>query len=176
MNFPIYENERYLMREMTTEDANDIFEYYSDRLLMKYTATPPHIRIADTVTMIRTLTSSYQNDKGIAWAIADKIAEKVIGNIGLYYVGTNKNKAAVGYNISTPYQNQGIATWALGNCLQFGLEYLHLKCIEAKCKSVNYASERVMQKCGMKLHEVNRSPFLVDGTYYDIKTYSLKSL
>jgi ribosomal-protein-alanine N-acetyltransferase len=175
MDFPIYENDRYLMREMTLEDANDIFEYYSDRQLMKYTATPPHTRIEDTQMMISKLSSSFQNGKGIAWAIADKIANKVIGNIGLYYVGGNYKKAAVGYNVSTPYQNQGIATWALRNCLQFGIEQLRLQCIEAKCKSVNYASERVMQKCGMIFHVVNRSPFLVDGTYYDIKTYILKS-
>jgi ribosomal-protein-alanine N-acetyltransferase len=175
MNFPIYENGIYRMREMLMEDANDIFEYYSDRLLMKYTATSPHNRIEDTQAMIHKLSSSFLSGSGIAWAITEKEHHIVIGNIGLYYLGESKTKAAVGYNISAAYQNQGIATWALGNCINFGINDLKIKQILAKCKSVNYASERVMQKCGMHLTEVNKSPFLVDGIYYDIKTYVIEN-
>lgn len=173
MDFPIYENDKYIMRDMTLEDARDIFKYYSDTAMMKYTATPPHSSIEDTEALVKKLSSSLPNGKGIAWAIADKKNNKVIGNIGLYYIGDNKTKAAVGYNISPQYQNQGIATWTLGNCISFGLNQLNLKRIEAKCKSVNIASERVMQKCGMILSEIKKSPFLVDGIYYDIITYSV---
>jgi [ribosomal protein S5]-alanine N-acetyltransferase len=171
MEFPLYENEEYRMRELLQRDAYDIFTYYSDRNQMRYTATPPHQSINETEKMIAKLSSSFPNGNGIAWAIVDKRTDKVIGNIGLYYVDDCKWKAAVGYNISSPYQNKGIATWALGNCLEFGRKELKLDRIVGKCKSVNIASERVMIKCGMTLFEVKKSPFLVDGIYYDIKTY-----
>jgi ribosomal-protein-alanine N-acetyltransferase len=173
MNFPTYENGRYLMREMTMEDAYDIFLYYKDRPFMKYTGTPPHSRIEETKAMIQKLSFAYREGKGIAWAIVDKENCIVIGNINLYYTGEDFTKAAVGYNINTPFQNHGIATWALSNCIHFGLKELNLQRIQGKCKSLNYASERVMQKCGMRLTEENKSPFLVDGIYYTIKTYTI---
>lgn len=171
MQFPIFDNSRSIMRKMNLSDANDIFEYCSDSDFMRYTGSPAHKRLEDTEKMFLRYSSSFLEGKGIAWAIAAKSTNKVIGNIGLYDIGNNKDRAFASYNISTSYQNQGIATWALTNCLQYGLNELHIKRIEAKCKSVNLASERVMQKCGMLLYEVKKSPFLVDGIYYDIKTY-----
>lgn len=173
MDFPIFENEKYIMREVAFEDSKDIFEYYSNREFMRYTATSPHKLIKETETLIRKLSSSFHDGKGIAWAIAEKSTEKAIGNISLSYISDTKTKATVGYNVSFPNQNQGIATWALSNCISFGLNQLKLYKIEVKCKSVNLASERVMQKCGMLFIEMNKSPFLVDGIYYDIKTYSI---
>jgi ribosomal-protein-alanine N-acetyltransferase len=125
--------------------------------------------------MIQKLSSAFSEGRGIAWAIADQENCIVIGNIILYYIGENSSKAAVGYNISTPYQNYGIATWALRNCIDFGLNGLKIQRIQVKCKSLNYASERVMQKCGMHLTEENKSPFLVDGIYYTIKTYAIEN-
>lgn len=171
--FPIFENRYYMMREMNISDVKDIFEYCSDRNLMRYTGSPVHKSIEDTEEMIQRLSISYIEGNSITWAIAEKSKKKVIGNIGLRYKESNRNIGIVNYNIHSSYQNQGIATWALHKCLQYGLNELNLNRIEAKCKSVNIASERVMQKCGMHLSDVKKSPFLVDGIYYDIKTYYL---
>ena len=171
MIFPVYEDDIYMMREMALDDANDMFEYLRDKDVMRYTASPTHITIEDTKAMIRKLSSSFPDGKGIAWVVVDKQSNKAIGHIGLYYTDVNKMNASVGFIISPAYQNHGIATWALGNCINFGLNQLKVTRIEAKCKSVNVASERVMQKCGMVFLEMKKSPFLVDGIYYDIKTY-----
>lgn len=173
MEFPIFLNEPYLMRNLSLADTADIYEYYHDRELMKYTASPPHLMQKETESMILKLSGSFSSGTGIAWAIVDQDRPKVIGNIELNYISNSKEKARVGYTIHKAYHNRGIATWALCNAIQFGFELLHLKLIEAKCKSVNIASERVMQKAGMEFIEVNKSPFLVDGIYYDILTYCI---
>ncbi|MBH1940609.1 GNAT family N-acetyltransferase [Mobilitalea sibirica] len=165
------------MREMSIDDAQDIFEYQSDREFMRYTGLPPHQSIKQTQAMIIKYASYFYEGIGLAWSITDKHSNKVIGNIIMCYTDPlKKTKARVGYHICPDYQNQGIATWALGNCIKFGFNQLDLTEIEAKCKSVNLASERVMQKCCMVIKEIKPSPFLVEGVYYDMKTYSIKRL
>lgn len=173
MEFPIFQNEHYLMRDLSLADAADILEYCHDRELMKYTASPPHQSIKETEAMIVKLSASFLSGNGIAWAIVDNTQQKVIGNIGLYYSYNSKEKACVGYTIHKAYHNRGIATWTLCNAIQYGFDQMKLNRIEAKCKSVNLASERVMQKAGMVLEAITKSPFLVDGIYYDILTYAV---
>lgn len=43
--------------------------------------------------------------------------------------------------------------------------------IEASCKSINYASESVMKKCGMTLKEVIQKSSEKDGVEYDKLIY-----
>ncbi len=173
--FPIIENEDYKMRELRESDVSDLFEYYGDADHMKYNSSHPHNSKDETHAMIKKLMGSFPNNKGIAWAIEEKHTKKVIGNIGLFYMDSDRVKAGVGYNINKNYQNQGIATWALKSCIESAFMLFKVNEIEASCKSINYASERVMKKCGMKLKEVLQKASEKDGILYDKLIYYISS-
>ena len=173
MQFPVFYNERYAMREMTPADTDDMYEYLSDRDFMKYTATTPHTSKDETKKMIEKLSQSFHSGKGVAWAVEDIQSGKTIGNIGLYYLDCHRERAGVGYNIHTLYQNRGIATWALENCIEYAFTTLGVRKIEATCKSPNIASVKVMEKCGMKLQGTRYKSSEKDGIMYDVLVYSI---
>jgi len=40
--FPIFETERFIMREMVVDDVDDMYHYYSNAEMMKFTSTEVH--------------------------------------------------------------------------------------------------------------------------------------
>lgn len=60
-------------------------------------------------------------------------------------------------------------SWALKNCMEYAFGNLGIKYIEATCKSLNIASEKVMKKCGMTLSDIKNNA--TDGVSYYICNY-----
>jgi ribosomal-protein-alanine N-acetyltransferase len=148
--FPLLETDRILMREITNNDIDDMYCYYSNTIMMKYTKTNPHQSKEETLARIIKLSNSFKNNKGIAWAIESKTEKRVIGDIGLYYITADHKKAGVGFNIAQEYWNNGYGTEALIMVLNYAVYELNIQDIEATCKIDNIASAKVMEKAGMK--------------------------
>ena len=74
-DIPSLQTPRLLLREVNSDDANDIFEFASDRQATKYTFLNTHRSIEDTEKFILFLKSP----DIVAWAIVLRESEQVIG-------------------------------------------------------------------------------------------------
>ena len=83
------------------------------------------------------------------WAIVQKDTEKIIGLMSLS-VNQAHHNAEIGYWIGDAYWNQGFATEAAYCVLQFAFEQKGLHRVFGQTFSHNPASERVLEKLGMK--------------------------
>lgn len=171
--FPVLETERFLMREMTPKDVDDMFCYYNNPEMMKFTSTDVHTSKDETLTRIIKLSSSYSNKKGIAWAIEDKGVKKVIGDLGMYFITADFKKAGVGFNVMQGFWNKGYGTQALSLALRYVIQEMGVNRIEATCKIENIASSRVMEKTGMQYEGILKQYSSKNDIYYDVKMYSL---
>jgi ribosomal-protein-alanine N-acetyltransferase len=172
-NLPILETERLKLRKLNLRDAGDVFEYASVPDVSKYVSWESHRTIADTKSFLKHVL--FQYDKGIpaSWGIILKENEKLIGTGGFLWWSVDNSKAEIGYVISNRYWNEGYMTEALHRILGFGFDIMQLERIEARCFIENVASERVMQKCGMKLEGVLRSSMYIKGAFRNFKLYSI---
>ena len=172
-NLPYIETERLKLRKLTMRDAGDVFEYASVPGVSLYVSWTPHRTIADTKSFLKHALFQYEKGIPASWGIVLKENNKLIGTGGYLWWATEHSKAELGYVVSDKYWNKGYMTEALKKILQFGFETMNLERIEARCFVENTASERVMQKCGMKFEGILRSSLFVKGEYRDFKLYSV---
>ena len=172
-DLPSLETERLIIRKLTMKDANDIYEYASDPEVSKFVTWEPHKSVVDTVNFIRAIMKQYIDGQPSPWAIVHKENNKIIGTGGYNLWIKEHSKAEIGYAISARYWNRGIMTEALREIINFGFERMNLHRAEARVYVENTASERVMQKCGMKYEGILRESWFVKGIFQDIKMYSI---
>jgi len=172
-DLPALETDRLILRKLAVKDANHIYEYASDPEVSKFVAWEPHRSVVDTVNFIRTIMKQYSDGLPSPWGIVYKENNKVIGTGGYHMWIKEHRKAEIGYAISARYWNKGIMTEALREIINFGFERMNLHRAEARVYVENTASERVMQKCGMKYEGILRESWFVKGIFQDIKMYSV---
>jgi ribosomal-protein-alanine N-acetyltransferase len=172
-NLPNLETERLKFRKLAMQDAGDVFEYASVPEVSRYVSWSPHRTIADTKSFLKHMLLQYGKGIPSSWGIVLKETNKLIGTGGYLWWSTEHSKAELGYVISDKYWNKGYMTEALKKIIQFGFEIMNLERIEARCFTENTASERVMQKCGMKLEGILRSSLYIKGAFTDFKLLSI---
>src|SRR6187402_761002 len=95
--FPVIETERLLLRRMTNDDVNEVFELRSNPETMKYIPRPLAKNNEDALAHIATINTNIDNNVGINWAITLKDNPKLLGIIGYYRMQPENYRAEIGY-------------------------------------------------------------------------------
>ncbi|MEG4853987.1 GNAT family N-acetyltransferase [Microcoleus sp. B5-D4] len=166
------ETARLYLRQFRPEDLDDLYRIYSDPETMKY-LTGVRTREATEIAIHTMLKRWEQNNFGM-WALVHKIDCKMIGRCGLAFLDQTP-EVELGYALDKVYWNQGLATEASLASLNYGFKILDLERIVAIARPENIASQRVIQKVGMK-YEKNAHYYETDVLYYSIsrETYDSK--
>ena len=94
------------------------------------------------------------------WAMLLKPERTIVGNCSFCRVAYERTGDAlerfgeVNYYVAPVHRGQGFATEALVAMLNFGFTELALTRIQGRCQLDNLASERVLQKAGMKFERL----------------------
>ncbi|HLO47251.1 MAG TPA: GNAT family protein [Kamptonema sp.] len=172
-NLPTLETHRLILRKMTLDDAEDLFEYASDPEVARYTIWTPHQSVKDSKFFLHTVVGRYKNCQLTDWGIVHKEDSKFIGTCGFTEWSLPHNRAEIGYALSQKYWRQGYMTEAVSAVIDMGFNRMNLNRIEARCTVENIASTRVMEKVGMKFEGILRQHLFTKGKYWDIKVYSI---
>jgi len=159
------ETARLYLRQFTPDDLDDLYRIYSDSEVMKYIGKGVRTRAATETALYGMLEHWQQHNFGM-WAAVHKIDNKFIGRCGLCFLDKTP-EVELGYTLDKLYWNRGLATEASLASLQYGFEVLKLERIVAIARPENTASQRVMQKVGMK-YEKNDRYYESDVVYYSI--------
>jgi [ribosomal protein S5]-alanine N-acetyltransferase len=81
--------------------------------------------------------------------------------------------AEVGYALSSPFQNRGLMSEALGQLLDDLFRNSLLERIEARCATENFGSQRVLEKNGFEREGLLKGYFKLRGQRVDNYLYSL---
>lgn len=145
----IFDTPRLLLRQFTLEDAGLLYELNSDPEVLKY-LHEPLLQNEEHARTILTNIIFPQYEKHLGrWAILTKQENEFIGWCGLKY-RPELDEIDLGYRFMKKYWGYGYATEAARRTLEYGFCNLHLKVITARAHIANAASQRVLEKTGMK--------------------------
>jgi ribosomal-protein-alanine N-acetyltransferase len=107
------------------------------------------------------------------YAIRLKATGKLIGII--LYFGEENNACEIGYGIGSDYWNNGYGTEAVGRFIEFCFTDLGFKKVYASFFAGNDASQKIMEKCGMKYDHFNEKELEYLGVERDLTYYAIEA-
>ncbi|MFZ2339166.1 MAG: GNAT family protein [Bacteroidales bacterium] len=172
-NLPVIETERMILKPITLDDIDDIYEFTSDPLTSDWLTWYPHKTKTDAINFVNYVQEKYKKNQPAQWAVKLKANNKIIGICGFISFSEEHLNGEVAYVLSPLYWNKGYLTEALKEIIKFSFTQLNLVRIEAKCEIGNLASEKVMQKAGLMQEGIFRKYFRRKGIFRDYKIYSI---
>lgn len=172
-NQPNLHSQRLILRPFALSDAHMVQKLAGNIKIAETTLNIPHpYENGMAEAWIGTHRESFNEGKGVTYAIINKATNDLMGAIGLMINPTHK-KAELGYWIGVPYWNNGYCTEASRVLIDYGFKELFLNKIYARALVSNTGSWAVMEKAGMSYEGTLRQEVIKDGIAYDLKTYAI---
>ena len=171
--FKELESERLLLRQITSDDVNEVFELRSNPETMKYIPRPLTTTKDEAMAHVKMIQDKIETNEGINWAITLKGNPKMIGIIGHYRIRWEHFRSEIGYMLLPEYQGKGIITEAIQLMIHYGFNEMKMHSLEAIIDPNNNASAKVLEKNNfVKEAHLIQNEFY-DGKFLDTVIYSL---
>jgi len=138
---------RLLLREMTPEDADNLYQLNLDPEVIRYTGDPPFDSILDAKNFLNRY-NHYQKYGFGRWAVIRKLDNAFLGWCGLKY-SPDLNEYDIGYRFMKKYWSQGFATESATACIKWAFEKSDITEIIGRADIKNEASYKVLEKIGL---------------------------
>src|SRR5512147_651824 len=106
--FPQLETERLILREITPDDAEDMFRIFADPDVMRYGSSAPMRSIDQARRKIQDVIDAFRTQEGIRWAITRKGSSRLIGSCGHWRLLKEHSRSEIGYELAPEQWGQGI--------------------------------------------------------------------
>ncbi|MYL64295.1 GNAT family N-acetyltransferase [Bacillus hwajinpoensis] len=170
---PIIETKRLILREVTSEDALDMYHYLSDEEVVKHMGIAPAQSVQEVMDEIDWYQSIIKEGTGIRWGVTLKDSGKVKGSCGYLNRQHKHYRAEVGFELSKNYWGKGIASEALGAIIRYGFNHYQLERIEALIEPGNIQSQRLVSKLCFTKEGLLRHYEYTHGKFDDLYMYSI---
>jgi ribosomal-protein-alanine N-acetyltransferase len=172
----ILETERLILREMLPSDAAALFEMDSNPNVHKYLWNKPLTSIDGVYQYIEMVRNQYLENNIGRFVVVLKETNELIGWAGLKYnteiVNNKVHFYDIGYRLNEKFWGKGYASEASFAWLDYGFNVIKIKVMEAAAHTDNIASNRILQKIGLKMTE----KYLEEGVswnWYEFKNPNL---
>ena len=157
------------------KDAKQIFNNWAnDPENVKYLSWNAHKNLNETEEIVSRWIVEYENTNYYRWMIVLRSNNSVIGGIDVVSIFDSIECCEIGYVLSKKYWNNGFMTEALHAVLHYLFNKVGFHRIQLKCHVNNLASEKVMQKNGLKYEGIIRhGNKLNSGEWCDVAIYSI---
>lgn len=140
--------ERLILRPLQLTDLNTTHAYASDVDNTRYMIHLPNHTLQETARFLGWAEAGWQQQPQTCYEFAVMKADTHIGAVSL---SVEAQAGELGWILARPYWGQGYALEAATALRDMAFDRLHLGRLIAHCDSRNTASERLMQKLGMRL-------------------------
>jgi len=156
----LIETDRLILRAVNNGDLEGMFELDSDPKVHKYLGNKPISSRKQAQFYIDSIKSQYI-ERGIGrFAAIEKSTGDFIGWSGLKFntgdqetLGNKRDFYDIGYRLIPRYWNKGFAVESSIALLNYGFKDLNIKTIVGAAQIENIASNKVLQKIGLKYVE-----------------------
>jgi len=172
-NFPTLETERLILRQMTLEDSDFVFQHFSDPAVCRYLMDePPVTEYAQAQEIIRFFLEPEEKTHN-RWLVVRKSDHRSIGTCGFHKWDKRYFRAEIGYDLSPSCWGQGYMMEALRAVISSGFERMRLNRIDALVYIENDRSTQLLRRLGFKQEGVLRDYLFLDGKFYDHYLFAL---
>ncbi len=167
-------SERLLLRRITLNDIDDIFEYTSDRECTEHLSWESHTKRNQAENFVKTTLNEYKESfTRFSWGIELIDENKLIGVLSFFDIRLLSLNAEVSYILNLKYQGKGFMREALMHSIEFLFKDKDFVRIQAKCTMDNLSSEKLMVNVGMTKEGVLRKFWNIKGKYKNVLIYSI---
>lgn len=171
--FPTIYTERLVLRQLTTADAQDLFELNTNNDVLKYLEFLRMKTIDDAHLKIENLNTGIENNESIIWAISTKENPKLMGTICLFHFKKQHYRGEIGYILHSDFWRKGILNESMQAVLNYGFDVLNIHSIEAIVDPENEASIGLLVKNKFVREAYFKEDFYQNGVFLDTAVYSL---
>jgi len=144
--FTDFQTEHFLIRPIRKDDAEFMFEHWTQDLdIVKYLTWKPHQTIDDTCSYIESCIENWEQDS-FTWLIETKNDNRIIGS---FAARRNSHKLDIGYLLLKDFRNKGYMTEVIESFVEAAFKIEGILRIAAVCDVENLASKRAMEKAGL---------------------------
>lgn len=144
--FPILTTERLTLRQLSTDDQQNIFALRSDTEINKYLDREPGKTIEDAINFINMVSDYIKKNNSIYWVITLMKTKTFVGTICLFNFSNEKNSCEIGYELLTNFQGQGIMKEATEKVIDYVFQTMRIQKIEAFTHNGNRNSTKLLEK------------------------------
>lgn len=170
------ETSRLRLRKFTLNDIDAMYNNWaSDPETSKMLTWDVHENKDVTNMVVSGWIKEYEDPFNYNWLVELKENNEPIGSISGVKVNVKEETCEIGYCYGSKYWGNGYATEALRTVIEYLLNEVGFRLVEAKHISDNPASGRVMEKAGMKKDTVLRKRSINKATtnINDLFVYSI---
>jgi ribosomal-protein-alanine N-acetyltransferase len=142
--FPVLKTHRVTLRALNLEDAETLLALRSSEEINKFVITKRMQNLEEAKDFIQTCNALYKKEKRIFWVLTNQV--EILGTIVLHRISLARKYAEIGYKLKTEKQQKGFMSEAMTAVLNFGIEQLNLKIIEAYTHKNNLRSIALLKK------------------------------
>ena len=168
---PILETERLVLRPLTVDDAEAVFQWASDPRVAKFMSYPKHTDVSQTIEWLKSLET---DETEWTWAFVLKEENKVIGSAGIVPSFAMQDYWGFGYNINYNYWHKGYCTEAMKAIIDFAHNKLGVNKICSYHAVDNPRSGKLMEKCGLTFHHDGEYSKIDGSETFKAKFYTLE--
>ncbi len=168
------QTERLLLRKITSQDVEDLYEIYSDPEVMRYFDDRYAFEtMAEAEEMAAGYVKGLREGTEYRWGIVLKETGKMVGTCGFHALSEYHKRVEVGYDLNREYWGRKIMTEALTLIIDLAFRKCGVNRIEAFVEPPNAASRILLEKLGFSLEGTLREHEMCRGELIDIQILGL---
>jgi len=152
MDIPSIATERLTLRPFCRDDAATMAQVLAEPGVLRYFPSSGTITQERVERMLAGLLTHWQERGYGLWAVERQADQALLGRCGLQYL-VEVDGVEVDFLLGKAYWNQGYATEAGRASIDYGWQQLGLNRIAGIVHTGNLASQRVLEKLGLRRRE-----------------------
>ena len=143
-----FESERLVTARLQDDDADTLFQFYSDCEAMKYRGSQPMASIADGMEMVANQFSIEKQVSKLRLGIRTKTTNDLVGTLLLKRETNSPRRIEVGFSFGKQHWGLGYGQETLRMVEEGITAFVEVDELEAWCIKDNIASIRIFEKAG----------------------------
>lgn len=142
------ETDRFIIRELTVDDAQAMFDMNNDPEVIRYTGDGPFASLEATREFLAAYYPRQKPGTG-RWGIEEKATAKMLGWTGIKFED-DTGLYDIGYRLFRDQWGRGVATEASRACIAYAFDQLQVQEVVGRVMHDNKASIHVLEKLGLR--------------------------
>ena len=164
---PTITTQRLVLRPLTSDDADAVFDIFSDDEVMRYWSTVPMTSREEAVTLLEEIAAFFKNRELFQWGVADRVTNRIVGTCTLFQMVWRHRRAEIGYALNRECWGKGFGREAVGALIDFAFDTLQLERLEADTDPRNHRSRSMLGRLGFRKEGLFRQRWRVGGEVQD---------
>ena len=170
---PIINTPRLVLRWISEDDVDSLFEIFSDPRVMRYWSSAPLANREAAADLQREIAEGNESDRMFKWGVTLRDSNTVIGTATLFNLSLDNGRAELGYAMGSAYWGKGYMNEALNALVSHSFDVMELRRLEADVDPRNAASIRTLERLGFQREGFLRERWHVNGEIQDAIFYGL---